>query len=105
MPVRCPPGYNCNSEGLITPEVICRIGYICLGDVGTGLAKQDRSCMMLETVGTEFPCSHGRVYSNETNFGGWPHIKMPEYFSYEDACCNNGAWLAEWLRDIGEAIN
>ena len=94
LPIRCHPGYVCNAEGIVTPDQTCKIGHICNGGVGTGLPKEDRSCMILETVGTEFPCNHGNIYSNATNFGGWPHLKLPKYFDYENACCNDGLWLA-----------
>ena len=62
LPIPCPPGYVCNSQGIVTPEQICPIGYICLGGVSTGLDKNAKSCAIIETVGTDFPCNDGVVY-------------------------------------------
>ena len=94
----------CNSEGLVIPVQVCKIGMICLGDVSTGLTKQERSCMILETVGTLYPCKHGVIYKNITANRGWSSNNYPDYFMWQPACCNNGKWLSKWMRDIGEAI-
>jgi hypothetical protein len=61
-PIRCPPGYMCSTEGIVTPSQLCKIGTICLGDISTAIKKGDRSCTIVETVGTEFPCDYGIVY-------------------------------------------
>jgi hypothetical protein len=37
MPILCPSGYVCNSESLIIPENVCRIGHVCTGEVMSGL--------------------------------------------------------------------
>ena len=104
LPIRCPPGYTCASEGISVPDALCKIGYLCLGGVGTALSKRERSCSMLEREGTEFPCDWGVKYENGTLAGLWPHQTMPHYFDTEEGCCNDGDWLAQWMRDIGEAI-
>lgn len=60
--------------------------------------------MILETVGTEFPCNHGIMYTLRPNNIEYPHLQLPKYFDDDDACCNDGTWLAQWLREIGESI-
>ena len=48
LPTRCPPGYICNSEGISTPDQVCKIGNICHRDVSTGIRSDERSCSILD---------------------------------------------------------
>ena len=65
LPIECPPGYMCNRESIDYPNVACRIGMICEGGVSTGLTRKERSCEILETVGTFYPCNWGNIYTAE----------------------------------------
>jgi hypothetical protein len=44
VPEPCPPGYICNDQRLVTPELVCRPGHICLGGVESGTRIMERSC-------------------------------------------------------------
>ena len=97
LPLRCPPGYMCNREQIVFPNEACRIGMICLGDVGTGLKRTERSCEVLETVGTDYPCNEGVIYDHEFSYVRWPSDELPAYFDGQDVCCKKPEWITSWI--------
>jgi hypothetical protein len=103
LPLPCPPGYVCNKEGLVTPDNLCRMGNICLGNVKSGLKQSERACFIANSV-SEDPTDtcNGRLYSPENST---VVADMPTYFFNKTVCCINIYEVAKWIIRIGEAIN
>jgi hypothetical protein len=103
VPLLCPPGYVCNKEGLITPDNLCRMGNICLGQVKSGLMQSERACFISNQV-SDNPkdLCKGVLYSSQNST---VVAAMPQYFFNKTICCTNIHEIAKWIMRIGEAIN
>ena len=98
MPLYCPPGFVCNKEGLIFPEILCRVGHICLGGVMTGTDNKKRSCFIASTLSS---CPNGRFYDRKD--GNFSSLKFDNYFYGENVCCMNGTEIHNYIVALGKA--
>lgn len=60
MPILCPAGYVCNSESLISPQNVCRIGRVCISEVMSGLLLTEMSCAYLQVISENILCDANR---------------------------------------------
>jgi hypothetical protein len=100
VPLPCPPGYICNKEGLVTPDNLCRIGSICLGNVKSGLKQSERACYINNNVSAVSLCE-GTVYdiSNNTDL-----LLSQPYFNNRSVCCKNASAIGTWIKSLGVAL-
>jgi hypothetical protein len=67
MPIKCPPGYICNDEGLTIPINVCRIGHICFEEVASGLLQKERACQQLIIIDDKILCDSKIYYQKFTS--------------------------------------